>query len=160
MGERLTTREALSEYFEREGIKTDDQNFEEWLRDNWLRMNLFGHRIPVKPLYGFKKALALHDVHHLLTGYDTTWTGEFQVTAWEVGSGGCAPHILFWLKLVFTSLLGLVLMPTASWYAFARGRNQRNLFRCDFRELLAREVDDLRAFIEGRVCRSGAQEYR
>jgi hypothetical protein len=145
----MTTREALSDYFEREGIKTSAQNVEQWLGDNWLRFSVFGRRVPVKPLYGFKRALALHDVHHLLTGYDTTWTGEFQVTAWEIGSGGCAPHVLFWLKLVFTSLLGLLLMPTASWYAFARGRAERNLFRCDLGELLGREVDDLRAYAAG-----------
>lgn len=151
MKERVTTREALSAYFEREGIKTDDQNTDEWLRDNWLRMNVFGYRIPVKPLYGFKKALELHDVHHLLTGYDTTWMGEFQVTAWEIGTGGCAPHGLFWLKLVVTSLLGVVLRPTATWYAFARGRQQRNLFRCDFREVLGRELGELQAFVENRA---------
>jgi hypothetical protein len=151
MAERVTTREALGEYFERQGIKTNDQDIEEWLRDNWLRMNLFGRRIPVKPLYGFKQAMALHDVHHLITGYDTTWTGEFQVTAWEIGTGGCAPHALFWLKLGFTFLLGLVLTPTASWYAFARGREQRNLFRFDCREVLAHEIDELRAYVERRL---------
>jgi len=143
----MTTREALDEYLGRQGIKAGDQTIEEWLRDNWLRMSLFGHRIPVKPLHGFKKAVVLHDVHHLITDYDTTWTGEFQVAAWELGSGGCGSPVLFSLKLVSLFLLGLVLTPTAAWYAFGRGRTQRNLYRFDYQEVLARDIDDLRRYV-------------
>jgi ubiquinone biosynthesis protein Coq4 len=143
----MTTREALNDYLGQQGIKAGDQPFEEWLHDNWLRMSLFGHRIPVKPLHGFKNAVVLHDVHHLIADYDTTWTGEFQVAAWELGSGGCGSPLLFSLKLVFLFLLGLVLAPTATCYAFGRGRSQRNLYRFEYEEVLPRDIDELRRYV-------------
>ena len=30
------------------------------------------------------------DLHHILSGYGMTWRGEIELSAWELGSGGCA----------------------------------------------------------------------
>jgi hypothetical protein len=110
-------------------------------------MNVRGLRIPIKPLYGYKKVVILHDVHHLLTGYDTNWTGEMEVAAWELGSGGCGPYLLMWNNRLFAFVLGLLTAPLATLGAFRRGRTQRNLYRCDCSEVLLREVEDLRRYV-------------
>lgn len=143
----MTAREALGEYFERRGIKPHDESIEEWLRENWVYMTILGRRVPVKPLYGYKKVVIVHDVHHVVTGYDTSWTGEFQVAAWELGSGGCGRFLLMWNNRLLTLLLGLLFAPTATLRAFARGRTQRNLYRYNCRTVLACDVDELRAYI-------------
>jgi NADPH:quinone reductase-like Zn-dependent oxidoreductase len=36
----------------------------------------------------------LHDIHHVLTGYDTTWRGKAEIGAWEIASG-CGRHYAF-----------------------------------------------------------------
>lgn len=147
----MTTREALARYFERRGIKPEAESIDEWLRENWAYMNIHGHRIPMKPLYGYKKVVILHDVHHLLTGYDTNWTGELQVAAWELGSGGCGPYLLMWNNRLFLFLLGLMLWPRITWQAFRRGRTQRNVYRLDFQDVLARDVEELRRYASDRT---------
>ena len=145
----MTTREALGDYFERRGIKPHDESIEAWLRENWAYMTIRGHRVPVKPLYGYKPIVIVHDVHHVVTGYDTSWTGEFQVAAWELGSGGCGRFLLMWNNRLFALLLGLLFAPVATQQAFARGRKERNLYRFDCRSILACEVDDIRAYVSG-----------
>jgi hypothetical protein len=143
----MTTRDALARYFERRGIKPEAESVEEWLRENWAYMNVGGFRVPIKPLYGYKKVVILHDVHHLLTGYDTTWTGELQVAAWELGSGGCGPYLLMWNNRLLLFVVGLVLRPVVTWQAFSRGRRQRNVYRLQFRDVLARDVDEMRRYV-------------
>ena len=34
-----------------------------------------------------QRLVYLHDVNHLLSGYDTSWVGEGEVSAWELASG-------------------------------------------------------------------------
>jgi hypothetical protein len=143
----MTTREALARYFERRGIKPEDESIDEWLRENWVYMTIRGHRVPIKPLYGYKKVVILHDVHHVLTGYDTTWTGELQVAAWELGSGGCGPYLLMWNNRLLTFLIGLLFWPRITWRAFSRGLTERNVYRFDFRDVLSRDVDELRRYV-------------
>jgi ubiquinone biosynthesis protein Coq4 len=144
----VTTQDALGAYFERRGVKPKEESVEEWLRENWVYMTLFGHRVPVKPLYGYKKVVVLHDVHHLVAGYETTWGGEFEVAAWELGSGGCGPYLLMWANRVLTTLLGTIFAPLRTWRAFARGRGARNLYWHDVRSVLRRDVAEVRAFVE------------
>ena len=149
----MTIHDALGDYFERRGIKPAGESVDEWLRENWVYMSVFGRRVPVKPLYGYKKVVVLHDVHHVVAGYDTTWAGEFQVAAWELGSGGCGPYLLMWNNRILTLLLGLIFTPVLTWRAFHRGRTQRNLYRFDCRAVLARELDEVRGYVEGRNAR-------
>ena len=37
-----------------------------------------------------------HDLHHILTEYDTTWTGEAEVSAWELATG-CKNYLAAWI---------------------------------------------------------------
>jgi ubiquinone biosynthesis protein Coq4 len=144
---RMVTRDALARYFERRGIKPEAESIDEWLRENWAYMNVRGHRIPIKPLYGYKHVVILHDVHHLLTGYETTWTGEMEVAAWELGSGGCGPHWLMWGNRLFSLLLGLLTAPRATVRAFRRGRAYRNLYHLDCHDVLRSHVEDLQRYV-------------
>jgi hypothetical protein len=154
----VTIHDALGECFERRGIKPEGESVDEWLRENWVYMTVFGRRVPVKPLYGYKKVVVLHDIQHLVAGYDTTWAGEFQVAAWELGSGGCGPYLLMWNNRFLTLLLGLLFAPVLTWCAFQRGRTQRNLYRFDCRVVLAREIDQVRAYVASREPRGTGAE--
>jgi len=90
------------------------------------------------------RAVRFHDLHHVATGYDTTWTGEAEIGAWEVASG-CAHHYAAWQPNLQAMAIGLVIAPQAVYRAFMRGRYTKNLYQEEFTEgLLSPTVGDLR----------------
>jgi hypothetical protein len=92
-----------------------------------------------------RRAVLLHDLHHVLTGFPCTLRGEFQVAAWEFAAGRF-PHAgatLFCLPLV---ALGMLWSPRAIWSAFLRGRRARSLYGIETDDaLLALPLGALRA---------------
>lgn len=74
-----------------------------------------------------RRALAAHDLHHLMTGYPMTMRGECQMAAWELGAGRY-PH---WGATMFCTpliLLGLIWSPAAIWRAYRSGRSSQSLY--------------------------------
>lgn len=55
--------------------------------DRWAKVKL--GRLPVvfPNIAARRAALPLHDLHHVATGYATTFTGEAEIGAWEIGAG-------------------------------------------------------------------------
>ena len=74
----MTTEEALREYLAARGMIPREIPRDEWYRENWVRVAMWGRRIPVFPVYGFKESLFIHDIHHLRSGYDTDWTASWR----------------------------------------------------------------------------------
>ena len=74
-----------------------------------------------------RKAVILHDIHHLVTGYKTTLAGESEISAWEIGSG-CKSY---WATF-FINTSGLMIGIPFNFFgvlkAFARGRKTKNLY--------------------------------
>jgi hypothetical protein len=71
------------------------------------------------------------------------------VSAWELGSGGCGRHVLYWIDRLTFSVLGLVLAPRAALHAFARGRRGHNFFACDPEDVLRMDIGAARASAGG-----------
>ena len=89
-------------------------------------------------------AVRFHDLHHLVTGYDTTWLGEAEIGAWEIASG-CARHYTAWLLNLAAMSIGLMINAAKVRRAFIRGRYSRNLYSEAFEEnLLLTTVGTLR----------------
>ena len=42
-----------------------------------------------------RRALQMHDLHHVATGYPPTWTGEAEISAWELATG-CGEYAFAW----------------------------------------------------------------
>ena len=84
-----STEQVMREWMVGKGFIEPETPTSEWYADNWVRVDMFGRRVPVFPIYGFKKTLFLHDIHHLLSDYDTDFRGELEIAAWELSSGGC-----------------------------------------------------------------------
>ena len=140
----MTARDALSQYFVEQGLFPEATSVEDWFADRWYRIG----GVPVLPLVGgLKHSLILHDVHHLVTGYDTDWIGELELAGWELGSGGCAAHVLFWFDRIAAMVIGLLSAPRRTVAALRTGLQQRNLYGRRSGEVLASEVDDLRRYI-------------
>ena len=139
----MTTEEALRAYLVERGFVKPDTPRNERYRGNWIKVHLWGHLVPVLPIYGFKKSLMLHDIHHVLSGYETDWRGELEIAAWELSSGGCGWYVLYWIDRIIFMSLGLIFCPVRTVRAFRRGRGHRNTFDRDPEELLASDYEEL-----------------
>ena len=117
----LSLREARSRFFAKNGFSEDQ----------------YGDRI-VKLMFGpcpfwfpntrsRQRAVRLHDLHHVLTEYGTSWTGEAEISAWELASG-CRDYAAAWVLNGLGLLMGLAIAPRRTVLAFLRGRRTRNLY--------------------------------
>jgi hypothetical protein len=120
--EAATAREALAAFYARQGLPADGGS-----RARRWRIELGPIAIPMPNFRWRSAALPVHDLHHVLTGYPCTPTGEFEMAAWEFAAGRY-PHAgatAFCLPLVG---VGAVLSPRRTYAAFVRGRASRTLY--------------------------------
>ncbi len=134
-----TVRAARARYFARNGF--DERGYD----DRWVRLRAGPIPIVFPNTRARVRSVRVHDVHHVVTGYATTWTGEAEIGAWEIASG-CADHAAAWVLNLMALPVGLAIAPRATFHAFVRGRRSRNLYRETIDDaLLARQVADLTA---------------
>lgn len=110
-----TLREALQRYFAQYHFA--DGGYTE----RWFRIKLGPLFIPLPNIPARVRAVKVHDVHHVLTGYRADWKGEVEIGAWELASG-CGRYWVAWLLNAGSFTIGLVLYPRALWRAFREGR--------------------------------------
>ncbi|MGE0550167.1 MAG: hypothetical protein AB7O24_08805 [Kofleriaceae bacterium] len=133
-----TVRDARAAYFDANGFS------EAAYQDAWVRLKLFGIPLAFPNSPSRKRAVPLHDLHHVATGYSTTFTGEAEIGAWEIG-GGCADHTAAWVLNTLTMIYGLWIAPRRVYRAFVRGRHSRTLYNTGWSDnLLELSVDELR----------------
>ena len=140
----MNARDALIEYLVDQQVIGPDDDPAAWFDDPWYRVPIGKHRIPILPLFGLRPSLTLHDLNHLISGYDLSPRGEVQSAAWELGSGGCGRHVFWWVDRSFLFLMGLVLMPRVTLGALRAGTKQRNLYSMQTATALASDVEELR----------------
>jgi hypothetical protein len=134
----LTLRDVRDRYFEQNGL--GDGGYQA----RWVRLQAGPIPIVFPNTKERIRSVRLHDLHHPLTGYGTTWTGESEIGAWEIASG-CADHVAAWILNLAALAIGVVIAPRATFAAFVRGRHSRNLYREPFDEaLLGERVADAR----------------
>jgi len=117
----LSLREARGRYFEAGGLGEGGYDLK------WVPLAFGPLRFAIPNTAGRVRAVRYHDLHHVVTGYDTTWTGEAEIGAWEVASG-CRDLLAAWVLNLYAMQLGLWISPRAVWRAFVRGRHSRNLY--------------------------------
>ncbi len=73
---QLTLREARDQYFEDNGLR--DRGYD----DRWVILRAGGFPFAAFPYSPQRiRSVRLHDLHHVLTGYDTSWLGEGESSA-------------------------------------------------------------------------------
>ena len=144
----LPLAEARRRFFRDNGFGEDGgytQRFF-WLGWKWLP-------IPVPNTAARIRAVRLHDLHHIAAEFPTTWRGEAEIAAWELG-GGCGGYLAAWVLNLSGIVIGLIIAPRATWRAFLCGRRTRNLYHGAFREeLLQAPLGELRSLL-GLPCRA------
>jgi hypothetical protein len=100
------------------GLRSDEERNRIW----WAT---FGKLVVPLPNFRWRReALAQHDMHHIITGYNIDARGELCVASWELGVA-CYTNI--WARSLCISLflVGIVFTPRTCWLAFQRGRNDK-----------------------------------
>lgn len=119
----LTVGEARTRYFEQAGFPPDGG-----YSASFVSLGKLG---PI-PL-GFpnsdsrRRAVAMHDLHHIATGYETSWAGEGEISAWEIAAG-CGRFAFAWFINLQGMVMGWVVSPGRTWRAWLRGRHSRSLY--------------------------------
>lgn len=137
----LPLREARALYFRDAGFAEDGG-----YGDKWVKLRL-GRRfwVAFPNTKARVRSVKLHDLHHVLTGYDTSWIGEAEIGAWELASN-CRDHWAAWVLNSGAFVIGLLIAPRRTCRAFVRGWRSRNLYATEFDEaLLERTVGEMRA---------------
>ncbi len=91
-----------------------------------------------------KRAVPIHDLHHVLTGYRPDWIGEAEIGAWEIRTG-CASLTVYGLNGSAVAF-GLFISPARVWCAPKSAKGQRALCRdpAPYDALLEMTVGELR----------------
>src|SRR5262245_59794893 len=109
---RLSMREALDLYFKRNGLSTEGYTAPTFT------LKLLGIPFTFPSTTNRKRALPLHDLHHILTGYGTNWIGEAEISAWELCAGGLSlarfGMVVYWLDGSGV-IIGLLMSPHRIW---------------------------------------------
>lgn len=114
--------ELRDEFREANGITETQRRIE------WIKLGPIPVPIPNPPAR--RRALRIHDLHHLVTGYRTDLPGEFQISAWECAAG-LHNEPLAWIFCPSGTLGGMLRCPHLTVAAYARGRRSRTLFGQD-----------------------------
>lgn len=134
-----TMREARERYFRVNGFG-DNGGYD----DAWVDFKLGPIPMPFPNTPARVRAVRYHDLHHVLTGYDTDIVGELEISAWEIAAG-CKGYIAAWQLNLGGLVGGMFTAPRRTWRAFLRGRQSRTLYDGDVECLLGERVSVLRA---------------
>ncbi len=134
----MTMRQARDKYFRENAFGADGGYGEKW-----ADFKLGPIPFPFPNLPSRVRALQFHDLHHVLTGYDTNTTGEFEISAWEVGAG-CKDFAAAWFLNLGGTAGGALVAPRRTFRAFVRGRQTESLYGRSVEAMLDRTVADMR----------------
>jgi len=134
----LSLREARASYFARNDF--GDGGYDA----KWVKLTLGPVPFAFPNSAARVRAVRLHDLHHVATGYDTSVLGEAEIGAWEIGSS-CRGFVAAWILNLYAMVLGFWINPGAVFRAFVRGRHSGNLYTGVWEEaLLEKRVGELR----------------
>lgn len=140
--ETSSVRDARSVYFAANGFS------EAGYKDEWVTIKVGPVPVRFPNTSTRKRAIPLHDLHHVATGYATTFRGEAEIGSWEIAAG-CTDHWAAWVLNASSFAYGLVIAPRRVYRAFVRGRHSVSLYHAGWDDtLLELSVGELRQRLE------------
>ncbi|HWU86846.1 MAG TPA: hypothetical protein VN253_06210 [Kofleriaceae bacterium] len=140
MTDTMTMADARARYYELNGFGADGGD-----SLTWVPLKIFGLTLYIPNTEGRRRAVRIHDLHHVLTGYRTDLSGETEIAAWELASG-CRRWPAAWVLNLFALGLGVVVAPRRVARAWARGRRTGNLYgETGIDHVLPRQAHEVRA---------------
>jgi hypothetical protein len=143
-----TVAVALAAHLERNGLPLDGG-----ASDAFAVVRLGPIPYPIPNTAARRRAVKLHDLNHLVTGYDTDLRGEAEISAWELASGGCQHYVAAWALDLTGLVLGLVVCPRRTLRAFRAGYQANNLYPYPAEQLLALPLREVVARVQSTPTR-------
>ncbi|HMW39988.1 MAG: hypothetical protein K1X68_09265 [Saprospiraceae bacterium] len=150
--DQLLVKDALPLFFNNN--KLGDGGY----KDTFFKIRLAGVNIPIPNIQSRVTVARLHDIHHLLTGYQANWKGEAEIGAWELRTG-CRNLWVAWLLNAGAVMVGLLLYPRAvysAWKNAANARTNMYYFEESYDKLLEMDLGSLR----NRIFNSTGQRFK
>lgn len=96
-----------------------------------------------------QRAIRLHDLHHVATGFGTDHAGEAEISAWQARRGLRAAGTYVTVIVLGNALLGVVFAPRRTFAALRLAGAGGSLFSMpeDYESLLDRSVGELRQML-------------
>ncbi|MGO4294316.1 hypothetical protein [Chitinophaga sp. RAB17] len=137
----MTVEQALQNFYKQHNYGAEGGINEKYA---WIKFGFFS--IPVLNIESRRKNVYLHDINHIITGYDTTWKGESAISAWEIASGGWKNIYVIWIMALWAIGLGVLFYPGSTLKAFKQGLTMKNAVTCGLTktEMYQLPVADLR----------------
>ncbi len=147
----LTVKESIDIFYKNNNFDNDGGASKKY---DWIKFGFFS--IPIPNSKSRRENVYLHDVSHIVTGYDTTWKGESSVSAWEVASGGWEKLYIPWLLTLWAMGLGAVFYPKNVIKSFKKGLTMNNAlsYGLSKKEIYSFKVSELKNFMSNQPKRN------
>lgn len=111
--------------------------------------SLLGVKLAVPNPLAHRRAIRLHDLQHVATGFGTDHAGEAEISIWQARRGVGAAGMYVTTIVMANVLLGLVLAPGRTLAALRAPGARGSLFSMaiDYESLLERTVGELREML-------------
>ncbi len=111
--------------------------------------SLFGLKYAVPNPPSHQRAVRLHDLHHVATGFGTDHAGEAEISVWQARRGIRASGMYVTSIVTMNVLLGIVFAPRRTLHALRSSTSGASLFGLpvDYEGLLERTVGELREML-------------
>ena len=106
-----TVAQAVEDFYQKHGYGEEGGIHEKYA---WIKFGFFS--VPIPNVDGRRNNVYLHDINHVVSGYDTTWKGESAISAWEIASGGWKDIYVIWIMALWAMGLGVVLYSSSGCY--------------------------------------------
>lgn len=121
--ETKTPRELLPEFYRQYNLDDDGGHSSSYVKIE-ITKKLF---VYLPNFDARRKAVLKHDIHHIATGYTSTFKGETEIGAWEIGSG-CRHYWVAFMLDMHAIMAGILFNPFGVFRAFVKGRRTKNLY--------------------------------
>lgn len=137
----MNVEQALNNFYDQHGYGEQGG-----INKKWDNIKFGPLALPLPNLESRRKNIYLHDIHHLVTNYDTTWLGESSVSSWEIAAGGWNNLLFPWFLSLWAMAVGVMLYPGRSYQAFRAGLLMNNALtgQLSKEEMLSLNLDNLR----------------
>jgi hypothetical protein len=142
--DEMRIADAIEDYYRSHGLPADGG-----VSGAWFQVHIGPLSIPLPNIPARRRVIFLHDVNHLITGYDTTFSGgEMEIGAFEVGAS-CGRYLVAWYLDLSVLALGLLVNPRGVFAGFVRGRRSASLYQQDLgaETLRAMTVAEVRSLL-------------
>ena len=106
----MNVEHALNDFYNQHGY-----GLEGGINQKWAMIKLGSVAFPLPNLESRRKNIYLHDINHLVTGYDVSWVGESSVASWQIATGGWGRLYFLWLITLQGMAIGVMLYTRQSY---------------------------------------------